>query len=93
MDATLHRKALEHGVPYAALLDVYRRGSGAWRSNLGSVRIKDTYAKDTDTTAFPRSARLGRERWAMARVNAFLEKRPTVFYGADDDIRRKYRLF
>jgi hypothetical protein len=92
MDATLMRKAREHGVPYNALLQVYQRGSGAWRTNLGSVRLRGSYAKDTDTAAHPRSARLGREQWAMARVNAFLEKRPTVFYGADDDIRRKFHL-
>ena len=92
MNASLLRKAREHGVPYAALLKVYQRGSGAWRSSLGSVRLRKDFSKDTDTKAFPRSARLGREQWAMARVNAFLEKRPTVFYGADDDIRRAYRL-
>jgi hypothetical protein len=35
---------------------------------------------------------MGKEQWAMARVNAFIEKRPTVYFGADDYIRRKYHL-
>lgn len=75
-----------------ALLAVYRRGIGAWKTNIASVRLKKDYSKNPDTSKYPRSARLGREQWAHARVNAFLEKRPTVFYGADDDIRKKYSL-
>jgi len=92
MDKALLDKAREHDVPYKALMEVYQRGSGAWRSNLGSVRLQGSFAKDTDTRRYPRAARLSREQWAMARVNAFLEKRPTVYTGADNDIRLKYRL-
>jgi hypothetical protein len=85
-------KAVESGMPYHALMEVYERGEGAWGSNLSSVRLRKDFSKNPNTAKYPRSARLGREQWAMARVRAFIEKRPTVYYGADDYIRRKYRL-
>ena len=85
-------KAVLYKVPYSALLEVYKRGSGAWRTNLASVRLQKDFSKNPNTKRFPRSARLGREQWAMARVNAFLEKRPSVYYGSDDDVRRRFGL-
>lgn len=88
-EAALHRKALMSGMPYGALLAVYRRGIGAWKTNPQSVRVAATGAKDPSA---PRSVKMGKEQWAHARVNAFTSKRATVYRGADDDIRRKYGL-
>lgn len=88
----LRGKAKQYGVPFEALLAVYKRGIGAWRTNLPSVRLQKDFSKNPDTSKYPRSARLGKEQWAMARTNAFLNKKGTVYYGADDDIRKKYHL-
>lgn len=85
----LRTKARESGFPYAALLAVYKRGIGAWKTNPESVRLRATGEK---TGTASRAGKMSKEQWAMARVNAFIAKRPTVFTGADDDIRRKYRL-
>ena len=89
IDATLMRKAREYDVPYQALLEVYRRGIGAHKTNPQSVRMKGTGEKGVNA---PMSMKLGPQQWAMGRVNAFLEKRPTVYTGADNDIRLKYRV-
>ena len=87
-EATLKRKALMAGMPYATLLNVYRRGIGAWKTNPESVRLR-TGEKNYSAS---RAGKMGKEQWAMARVNAFIEKRPTVYRGADDDLRRKAGL-
>ena len=87
-DEILKDKAMEHAVPFGALLAVYKRGIGAWKTNPESVRLKSGKKNY-------RSSRVGKmpkEQWAQARVNAFLEKRNTVYYGADDDIRRRFHL-
>lgn len=89
VETALKRKALMSGMPYGALLAVFRKGVGAWRSNIQSVRVAATGAKDPSA---PRSVKMGRQQWAFARVNAFINKKPTVFTGADDDIRRRYGL-
>lgn len=91
MDAyeVLREKANKSGIPVGALREVYNRGVGAWKTNIKSVRLKSTGEKNVDA---PRSAKLGKEQWAMARVNAFINKKPTVFTGADNDIRKKYHL-
>jgi hypothetical protein len=88
-ETALKRKALMAGMPYGALLAVYKKGIGAWRTNPESVRVASTGAKDPSA---PRSVKMGKEQWAMARVNAFITKKPTVFTGADDAIRRRYGL-
>lgn len=76
------------GMPYATLLNVYRRGIGAWKTNPESVRLR-TGEKNYSAS---RAGKMGKEQWAMARVNAFIEKRPSVYRGADDDLRRKAGL-
>ena len=78
-------------LPLEALMEVYRRGVGAWRSNIASVRLKKDYSKNPDTKRFPRSARLGPEQWAYARVMAFINKGPS-FFGPDSDIVAEYNL-
>jgi hypothetical protein len=85
----LMEKAQRSGIPLRALEEVYDRGVGAWKTNIYSVRMKSTGEKNV---AAPRSQKMPKEQWAMARVNAFISKKPTVYYGADDYIRRKYHL-
>ena len=85
----LRHKAMMAGVPYGALQMVYNRGIGAWKTNPESVRLRGSGRK-TGTPS--RAGKMPKEQWAMARVNAFLEKRPSVYTGADDDVRRKYGL-
>jgi len=79
-------------LPVEALQEVYNRGTGAWKGNISSVRLQKDFSKNPDTKAFPRSARLGKEEWSMARVYSFLNKSKGSFYGADSDIVRRYRL-
>jgi hypothetical protein len=84
----LREKAADSGMPFGALLQVYRRGIGAWKTNPESVRLKS----GKKNYKASRAGKMGKEQWAMARVNAFIEKRPSVFTGADDDIRRSAGL-
>ena len=87
-ESTLKHKAMMAGIPYGALQMVYNRGIGAWKSNPASVRLQSG-RKNYSTS---RAGKMPKEQWAMARVNAFLDKRPSVYTGADDDVRRKYNL-
>ena len=84
----LRDKASESHMPFGALLEVYRRGIGAWKTNPESVRLR-TGEKNYKAS---RAGKMGKEQWAHARVNAFINKKPTVFTGADNDIRKKYNL-
>ena len=84
----LRDKAREHHLPFGALLEVYRRGIGAWKTNPQSVRLKS----GKKNYSASRAGKMGPQQWAHARVNAFIEGRPTVYTGADDDIRRKFHL-
>jgi len=87
-EATLKRKALMAGMPYQTLLNVYRRGIGAWKTNPESVRLRS----GEKNYSASRAGKMGKEQWAHARVAAFIEKRPSVYRGADDDLRRKAGL-
>jgi hypothetical protein len=78
-------------LPEEALQEVYNRGVGAWKGNLASVRLRKDFSKNPDTRRYPRSARLGKEQWAMARVYSFVDKGRT-FRTADADIAREYRI-
>jgi hypothetical protein len=75
-------------VPLKALNEVYKRGIGAWKTNPGSVRLKD-FSKNS--ASIPRSKRLGKEQWAMARIYSFLDKGKT-YHTADADIAKKYGI-
>ena len=86
---TLREKASTAGLPFGALLSVYRRGIGAWKTNPQSVRLAATGKKNYKAS---RAGKMGKEQWAFARVNAFINKKPTVYTGADNDIRKKYDL-
>lgn len=80
------------GMPKRALVEVYRRGVGAWKTNIASVRLRGSFAKNPDTRRFPRSARLGREQWGIARVYSFVMRSKSDFEGADRYIAEKYGL-
>lgn len=91
LDSTLSLKEISvlSGYPVAALQEVYNRGSGAWETNPSSVRLKKDFSKNYNMAKYPRSARLGKEQWAMARVYSFVDKGRT-YYTADKDIATKY---
>ena len=91
-DTTLSLEELaEHtDLQIEALQEIYNRGIGAWKTNISSVRLKD-FSKNPNLSKYPRSARLGKEQWAMARVYSFVDKGKT-FHTADADIARKYNI-
>jgi hypothetical protein len=78
-------------IPISALQEVERRGAGAWRTNIASVRVAKDFSKNPNTQAIPRSKRLGQEQWARARTYSFIMKGKT-FYTADSDIAKEYGL-
>ena len=88
---SLREISLLSDVPLEALQEVYNRGTGAWRTNISSVRLKKDFSKNPDTTRYPRSARLSKEAWSFARVYSFVDK-GTTFHTADRDIAIKYGL-
>lgn len=55
------------GIPKFLLDEIAVRASGAWRTNLPSVRLKSGQ-KNPDTRRFPRSTRMSRERWIYGRI-------------------------
>jgi hypothetical protein len=79
------------GIPVSALQEVERRGAGAWKTNISSVRVAKDFSKNPNTKAIPRSKRLGQEQWARARVYSFVQKGKT-FSTADSDIAKEYGL-
>jgi hypothetical protein len=54
------------------LQEIYNRGTGAWKGNLASVRLK---SGKKDPSA-PRSAKMGKQQWSFARVYGFVMKNP-----------------
>jgi hypothetical protein len=70
------------GISVAILQKVYDRGSGAYKTNRTSVRMKGTFKKNVNA---PYRFKLSKEQWAMARVYSFLDGNPKH----DTDLRRK----
>lgn len=64
------------GIKKSILKKVYNRGIGAYKSNLGSVRLKKDFSKNPNTSKYPASKRLSKEQWAIARVYGFVMKNP-----------------
>jgi hypothetical protein len=91
-ELSLEEIARLSGMPIEALHEVERKGYGAYRTNLASVRLVGSFRKDPNVSKYGASMRLTPFQWARARVYAFVMKTPKVYYGADDDIRRKYKL-
>lgn len=57
------------GIKKSILQEVYNRGTGAWRTNIASVRVAKTGKKDPKA---PRSVKMSKERWSYARVYSFV---------------------
>lgn len=77
------------GMPHEALQNVYNRGIGAWKNSPSSIRMKSSFDKNPKA---PRTSKIGKEQWAFGRVYAFVMKTDKVYYGADDDIRKQFKL-
>ncbi len=60
------------GITKSILKEVYKRGIGAWKTNIKSVRLKKDFSKDPNIKKYPRSTRLTKEQWAVARVYSFI---------------------
>jgi hypothetical protein len=80
------------GFPKGALQESYNRGVGAWKTNPESVRLQRDFSKNPNMKRYPRSARLTKEQWGMARAYAFVMMTDKVFKGADRDIAEKFGL-
>jgi hypothetical protein len=78
-------------LPLEALLEVGKRGAGAWRTNISSVRLKKDFSKNPDVGRYPRASRLSEQQWSMARIYSFIAKGKT-FHTADSDIVERYNL-
>lgn len=65
----LDKKSSEANIPVEILKEVYDRGIGAFKTSPNSVRPNVK----------------SKEQWAMARVNAFIRQKKTVWLGPDQD--------
>ena len=74
------------GISKSILQDVFNRGVGAWKNNIQSVRLKSG-KKDYSVT--DRSKKMGKDRWAYARVYSFVMGGKTQ-KTADKDLWEKY---
>ena len=61
------------GIPIKILKEVDKRGKAAYYNNLGSVRLKEDFSKNSDLRKGP-SERLSVVQWSVARVYAFIYK-------------------
>lgn len=59
------------GVKKSILEEVAKRASGAWKTNLASVRLKSGM-KNPDVKKFPRSARMSKDAWIYGRIYSFV---------------------
>jgi hypothetical protein len=51
------------------LQEVYNRGTGAWKNNIASVRLK---SGKKDSLVKDRAKKMGKEQWSYARVYSFV---------------------
>jgi len=77
-------------VPLKALQEIYNRGTGAYKNNPSSVRLKSDFSKNPSPN-IPMKLRLTKEQWSFARVYSFLDK-GTDYYTADQDIAKRYNI-
>jgi hypothetical protein len=61
------------GVSLSTIQKVYDRGSGSYKTNRTSVRLKGSFKKNVNA---PYKMKLSKEQWAMARVYSFLDGNP-----------------
>jgi hypothetical protein len=71
-------------VPLSILQEVYNRGSGAYKTNRTSVRMKGSFKKNVNA---PYRMKLSKEQWSYARVYSFLDGNPKH----DTDLRKKMK--
>ena len=57
------------GIKKSIIQQVYNRGTGAWKNNIASVRVKATGKKDPKA---PRRVKMSKEQWSFARVYSFV---------------------
>jgi|TARA_R100001163_G_C5061404_1_gene198306 hypothetical protein len=74
------------GIKRSILQEVYNRGVGAWKSNPASVRLKSGQKAPNA----PRSAKMGKEQWGVARVYSFVMGGKTRST-ADKDLWEKHK--
>jgi hypothetical protein len=73
------------GIKKSILQQVYNRGTGAWKNNIASVRVKSTGKKDPKA---PRRVKMSKEQWSYARVYSFVMGGKTQ-KTADKDLWKK----
>jgi len=74
------------GVKKSILEEVKKRGVGAWRTNIASVRLKS----GKKNPSAPRSAKMTKEQWGVARVYSFVVGGRTQ-KTADKDLWEKHK--
>jgi hypothetical protein len=74
------------GIKKSILQEVYNRGTGAWKSNIASVRLKS----GKKNASAPRSAKMGKVQWSYARVYSFVMG-GTTQKTADKDLWNKHK--
>jgi len=88
---SLNEIAKISGIKKSILQEVYNRGTGAWKTNVSSVRLKKDFSKNPNVKKYPRSARLTKEQWSFARIYSFVMKQPGTWGKADKDLADKVR--
>jgi len=88
---SLNEIAKISGIKKSIIQEVYNRGTGAWKGNVSSVRLKKDFSKNPNVKKYPRSARLTKEQWSFARVYSFVMKAPGTWGKADKDLADKVR--
>ena len=69
MSHSLAEIAKTTGIKKSILQQVYNRGTGAWKNNIASVRVKSSGKKDPKA---PRRVKMTKEQWSYARVYSFV---------------------
>ena len=72
------------GIPKSILMEVKKRGEGAYHTQPSSVRMKGTFKKGVNA---PISQKLSQQQWSFARVYSFIDGNPLH----DTDLRNKLR--
>lgn len=81
------------GISLRDAREIVKRGKGAWKTNIASVRVKGSFKKDPTA---PRSAKLSAEQWGVARLYSAVNKLQKIKLGKlkklnqDNDILSKY---
>ena len=76
------------GIPVKILKEVDKRGKGAYKSNLGSLRLKEDFSKNPDLRKGA-SKRLSAKQWGRARSTLFSIK----LYSKKCDTKNKAQTY